>query len=75
MMNSQKSGAGASDVRKPTLWCFDNLAFLNCHTEIKESRSNIEVCTYNFFLIMKHTHAKAFFILLTGNFNQRKLLG
>lgn len=43
MANSKKSGAGASDVVKPKLWCFDQLTFLNSHTQLKESRSNIEV--------------------------------
>lgn len=35
------SGAGADDIYVPTLWCYEQLSFLNDSNETRESESNL----------------------------------
>jgi hypothetical protein len=42
VMKSARSGAGADDLYKPSLWYFNLLSFLNDHENPRESISDIE---------------------------------
>ncbi|KAK3883288.1 hypothetical protein Pcinc_002881 [Petrolisthes cinctipes] len=39
---SKKSGAGADDIYTPTLWCFNDLCFLNDGDNMRDSVSNLD---------------------------------
>lgn len=59
VIQSEKSGTGADDIYKPTLWYFDLLHFLNDQDSVRPSRSTMsdadqetqqDVSTINFYL-------------------------
>lgn len=43
VLASRRSGAGADDVYKPTLWCYDELAFLIHTHDNPETSANFEI--------------------------------
>lgn len=72
---SSKSGAGAEEIYKPKLWCFDAFGFLYDGEEIRESISTLDleedevrkqcisfiiICYHQIYLFLLHLHAWIF---------------